>query len=113
VTDLDTLLAAEVDRLMPGWSVDLDGGHVQFGPQECPRCGTLVVLIDLPRPRLVWWREITADGLAARLGPAGRGPAGSLRVHEAWRCRARRDAAFAALVDLDAEDRPPGPDAPR
>jgi hypothetical protein len=76
VTDLDTLLAAEVDRLMPGWSVDLDGGHVQFGPQECPRCGTLVVLIDLPRPRLVWWREITADGLAARrCGSARRGGA--------------------------------------
>ena len=52
-----------------------------------PRCGTLVVLIDLA--------------------------AGALRVHEAWRCRARRDAAVAALVDLDAEDRPPGPDAPR
>ena len=49
-----------------------------------------VVLIDLPRPRLVWWRELTADGLAARLGPAGRGPASALRMHEAWRCRARR-----------------------
>jgi hypothetical protein len=78
-----------------------------------PRCRTLIVLIDQPRPRLVWWREITADGLAARLAHAGRGPAGALRVHEAWRCRARRDAAVAALVDLDAEARPPGPDAPR
>src|SRR4051794_24737221 len=58
-------------------------------------------------------RETPAEGLAAGLGPAGCGPAGALRVHEAWRCRARRVAAVAALVDLDVEDRPPGPDAPR
>jgi hypothetical protein len=36
VTDLDTLLAAEVDRLMPGWSVDLDGGHVQLDHRNAP-----------------------------------------------------------------------------
>lgn len=67
---------------MRGWIVDLDGGRVRLGPLACPRCSVLVVLIDLPRPRLVWWREVTVEGLAARIGPDGHGSATALRWHE-------------------------------
>lgn len=101
---MNAALTAEVDRLMPGWTVDLDGGKVTLGPMTCPRCGVVVVLIEWPPQawprRLNWWREITAAGLAGRFGPDGDGLAGDLPQHAALRCRAIHAAG---LVDLDAQ----------
>jgi hypothetical protein len=88
-------LAAEVDRLMPGFVVDLGIFNVRRRPWPCLGCGVLVVLV------LTWEQELTAAGLAERLGPDGRGSVEDLPRHAPSRCRAFRAAARAELADLD------------
>jgi hypothetical protein len=87
--------AAEVDRLMPGFVVDLGIFNVRQPPFPCPWCGTPVVLV------LTWEQELTAAGLAARTGRDGRGRVEDLPRHAPSRCRAIRDAAGGELPDLD------------
>jgi hypothetical protein len=88
-------LAAEVDRLMPGFVVDLGVFNVRARPASCLWCGTLVVLV------LTWEQELTTGGLAQRMGPDRRGSVENLPRHAVARCRSIWAAFCAELVDLD------------
>ena len=76
-TDLDTLLAAEIDRLTPAGRPGLEGGEVRAPRVPTPHYGVVVVLIVAAALALTWWRVLTVEGLAARLGPRGHDGPGS------------------------------------
>ena len=107
-------LDREVDRVAPGWRVELVDAFIVLAPMSCPRCGTLCVLIEWPARRrcLPGWREINVETLAEGHGShrgvdaSGIAEATVLCRHSHARCDAARGAA-----DLDglASSRPGRP----
>ena len=74
--DPQACLAREVDRVAPGWRVELAGAVVRIPPMPCPRCGWPARRRCMPA-----WREVTVETLAeGHGGHPGVDEAGSAEV---------------------------------